>query len=302
VASRVVSAVGVLILLVLACGREVAPEVEGPGATSPVVARVDGAPIRVEDVVARAPRGREPREPRERVEAAIDRELIVQEARSRQLDEAPGVRQRIAAIRRKAMQREEDALRNALFESLRDEIALTEEELQQHYQDTEARYSERQIHLRRAVFDSKEAAEAADAALGPAGRLDPESSEDVGPAIPRDLPRSILPEALHLRMPGERVVVGRGEGWSLVELVEILAAVPRPFEEVRDRVEASLRRMKAQQAFGRLLERLRAEAEVEIEEGVLADDALWRTEGSLPAAAGSPRQTEEEGRRPTRSP
>ena len=189
------------------------------------------------------------------------------------------LRERIAAIRREAAKREEDALRNALFETIRDGIELTEDELQQHYKETEARYFERQIHLRRLAFDSEEAARAADAAIGPAGRLDPETSENLGPAIPRDLPRSILPEALHLRVPGERVVLGEGEEWALVELVEILAAVPRPIEQVRDRVEASLRTLRAQAAFHDLVERLRAEAKIEIDESVIADKALWDRSG-----------------------
>jgi len=260
----------------------VAPEAEPRGSASPVVAWVEGEPIHVEDVVGRAPRGRELREPRERVEEAIGRRLMVEETRRRRLDEAPGVRERIAAIRREAVEREEGALRNALFDSLRSGIALTEEELRQHYQDTKARYFERRIHLRRAVFDSEEAARAADAALGPAGHLDPESSEDLGPAVPRDLPRSILPEALHLRVPGERVVVGEGGEWALVELVEIVAAAPRSFEEVRERVEASLRALKAQQEFGRVMERLRTDAEVEIDEAVLGNAALWDREESPP--------------------
>ena len=272
------------------------PEAEHSVPSSPVVARVEGEPIRVEEVVARAPRGREPREPRQRVEEAIGRRLIAKEARRRHLGEAPAVRQRIAAIRREAMEREEDALRNALFESLRSEIALREEELRQHYQDTRARYFERQIQLRRAVFDSEDAARAADAALSPAGRLDPGASETLGPAIPRDLPRSILPEALHLRVPGERVVVDEGGEWALVELVAIVAAAPRPFEEVRERVEASLRTLKAQQAFGRLMERVRAEADVEIDEAVLGNAALWSSGGSAPPAAGSPRQADREQR------
>ena len=58
-------------------------------------------------------------------------------------------------------------------------------------------------------------------ALGPAGRLDPETSETLGPAIPRDLPRSILPEALHLRVPGEHALVGAGE------CARSIAVIPR---------------------------------------------------------------------------
>jgi hypothetical protein len=259
-----------------------------------VVARVEGEPIHVEDVLARSGRWRGQQDPRARVEEAIREKLVVQEARRRDLDESPRVQERVAEIRREAQRREEDALRNALFETLRDGIELTEEELRQHYQDTEARYFERRVQLRRAVFDSEEAARAADAALGPTGRLDPGTSETLGPAVPRDLPRSILPEALHLRVPGERVVVGEAGEWALVELVEILAAAPRSFEEVRERVEASLRTLKAQQEFGRVMERLRAEAGVEIDEAVLGNTGMWRSRGSAPPTTSSPRPADRE--------
>jgi len=279
VASRVTAAVAVLILVVLACGREageVAPKVEAPRSASPVVAWVGGEPIRVEDVVGRSGQWRGKQDPRRRVEDGIGARLAVQEARRRELDESPRVSERIAAIRREAVEREEDALRNALFDTLRDGIELTEEELRQHYQDTKARYFERQIHLRRLGLDSEEAARAADVALGPAGRLDPAASEDLGPAVLRDLPPSVLPEALKLKAPGDRVVLGKEGEWALVELVEVLPTVPQPFEQARDRVEASLRTLRTQAALRELVERLRAEADIEIDESVIADEALWK--------------------------
>jgi ribosome assembly protein YihI (activator of Der GTPase) len=269
----------VLILVVLACGREageVAPKVEAPRSASPVVAWVGGEPIRVEDVVGRSGQWRGKQDPRRRVEDGIGARLAVQEARRRELDESPRVSERIAAIRREAVEREEDALRNALFDTLRDGIELTEEELRQHYQDTKARYFERQIHLRRLGLDSEEAARAVDAALGPAGRLDPAASEDLGPAVLRDLPPSVLPEALKLKAPGDRVVLGKEGEWALVELVEVLPTVPQPFEQARDRVEASLRTLRTQAALRELVERLRAEADIEIDESVIADEALWK--------------------------
>lgn len=188
-----------------------------------------------------------------------------------------------------AAKREENTLRNALSETIREGIELTEEELQQHYEETEARYFERQIHLRRLGFDSEEAARAEDAALGPAGRLDPGASEDLGPAALRDLPRSVLPEALRLKTPGERVVIGKEGEWALVELVEVLPAVPQSFEQVRDRVEASLRTLRAQAALRELVERLRAETDIEIDESVLADESLWRPSAGAERPGISPR-------------
>lgn len=264
-------------ILLASCEPHQVEAPEEPG--SPVVAQVDGEAIRVEDLVARAPRRRGQQDPRTRVEEAISDKLVVQEARRRHMDESPRVRERIAAIRREAAKREEGVLRNALFRAVRDGIDLTEGELQQHYEETEARYFQRQIRFRRLAFDSEEAVRAADVSLGPTGRLDPEVSEDLGPAALRDLPRSVLPEALQLKAPGDRVVIGKEEEWALVELVEILPAVPQPFEQVHDRVEASLRTLRAQAAFGELVERLRTEAEIEIDESVIADETLWSRSG-----------------------
>ena len=81
----------------------------------------------------------------------------------------------------------------------------------------------------------------------------------------------MLPEALRLERPGERTVAGsKEEGWSLIELAEVLPAEPRPFEAVRSEVEASLRQKEATAAFRALLDELRAEADVRVDEGALA--------------------------------
>jgi len=91
----------------------------------------------------------------------------------------------------------------------------------------------------------------------------------MGPAPIDKLPLTVLPEALQLRQPGDRTIVRRGDSASIVELVEILPAEPRPFEEVRDKVEESLRTIRAQEAFNKEIERLRTEAKVEIDEAAL---------------------------------
>lgn len=256
-----------------------ASEVERSDPGSIVVARVDGEPVRVVEVAPRAPGPRGQRDPRQRVEAVIERRLVVREARRRHLDELPRVEKRIATLRREAARRENTALRNALFRTVRDGIDLTESELQQHYQETESQYFERQIHLRWLAFDSEEAARTADAALGPSGRLDPDSAEDLGPTALRDLSRSVLPAALQLKKPGERVVIRKAEEWGLVELVETLPASQLSFEQVRGRVEASLRSLRARDAFAELVERLRSEAEIEIDELVISDETLWSRGG-----------------------
>ena len=60
------------------------------------------------------------------------------------------------------------------------------------------------------------------------------------------------------------------EGWSLIELAELLPAEPRAFEAVRAEVEASLRRKEATAAFRALVAELRAKADVRVDEAALA--------------------------------
>ena len=52
-----------------------------------------------------------------------------------------------------------------------------------------------------------------------------EGAETIGPSPVRELPRTVLPEALRLDRAGERSVAGSAEeGWSLIELAEVLPA------------------------------------------------------------------------------
>lgn len=83
------------------------------------------------------------------------------------------------------------------------------------------------------------------------------------------LPRAVLPEALRLRRPGERTLVIRDGTIALVELVEEIPAAPRPFDDVRSEVEKSLRTIRAQEAFRAELARLRAQANVMVDEQAL---------------------------------
>lgn len=253
-----------------ACRGEPAPVTAKP--EQAVVARVAGEAIlraEIEDAEGALRRA----DPQRRLEAAIARKLAAGEARRRGLDGAPEVRSRIEAIRSGAVRAEEAALRDVLFEAVRTDLELPEEEVRGHYEATKARYLVRQIRLRRQGFESEAEARAAEAGLGPAGRLDPTAAEEIGPAEPASLPRDVLPEALRLKAPGDRVVVGREGAWAIVELVEVLPGVARPFEAVRERVEASLRSVRAEEEYRRLLDRLRAETEIEIDETALAEAA-----------------------------
>lgn len=181
--------------------------------------------------------------------AARLRRLAAAEARRQGLDAAPEVRAALEQVRREAAAREEEVLRDALFARIRDGLVLSEDELRAHYEANRVRYTERRVRLRRQAFASAEAARAAQAALGPEGRLDPAAAEDLGPLSIAAAAEAAGPEVVALRRPGERVVVSREGAGALVELVEVLPAEPLPFEAVRGQVEKSLRTLRAQEAF-----------------------------------------------------
>jgi len=251
--------------LLLACEPMAGPDAEAVDGRA--LAHMAEAPITPADLPSWALE-HGPEATRRALETVVARRLAAAEARRRGLHEEQALAGQIAALRREARAREEALLAQALFEAVRDGVQLSEAELRAHYAKHRVRYTQRQIHLRRQRYATEAAARAA-AAAGGAGELaeplDPTRAEAIGPAPVAELPREILPEALRLRSPGERVVVADGDGWWVVELVEVLPAVPRLFGAVRDEVERSLRTVRAQAAYGELLEGLRARAEVEVE-------------------------------------
>jgi hypothetical protein len=228
-----------------------------------VVARVGPYSITVNDLSA--PRG-ERVDIRRQLDAVITRRLAAQEARRRGLAKTEDIHERLVAIQRQAEAQEEAILRDALFAKMKSDLKVSEQDLRDFYEKTKIRFATRELHLRRVAFASKSEAESASAKLGPQARLDPKASEEIGPAAIEKLPLTVIPEALQLREPGDHVIVQRGDEVSIVELVQILPAEPRSFEEVRDKVEESLRTIRGQEAFTKEIERLRTDAKVEIDE------------------------------------
>jgi hypothetical protein len=230
------------------------------------VATVEGEAVLAEDL--RVGPGAAPEARQRALDRAILSRLAAAEARRRGLDREPELAAALRAIEKEARAREEAALQSALFASVRDGLVLSEEALRAHYAATKLRYAERQIRIRRRSFASRGAAERA---LGEVSALEGEGAEALGPSPVSDFPRAVLPEALRLERPGERAVAGsEEEGWSVIELNEVLPAERRPFEAVRAEVEASLRQREATAAFRALLDELREEADVRVDEAALA--------------------------------
>lgn len=235
-----------------------------PPVEEPALARARGLVVTAGDLEGEGRRGA-----RRALEAAIARKIAAAEARRRGLEAAPEVRTRIEALRREALRREEAILRDALYEAHRDDSKLSEDELRAHFEKTRVRYTEQRYRLRTIAFASAAEARAADASLGREGRLDPVAAIEVEPAPAAALPPEIVPEALRLHVPGQRIVAARDGGATLIELVEIQRAAPRPFDAVRDEVEKSLQTIRAQRTFRAEIARLRAEAGVVVDEAAV---------------------------------
>ena len=256
-------------LSILSCdSREGAEENRSEARSATALASVDGSVIEAADLAPDAEGARN--DPKRQLEAVIARKLATAEARLRKLDAQPEIAAKLGAIRRAAARSEEETLRDALFASLRDAVVLTDEELRAHYEKTKLRYAERRWQLLRQRFASEAEAQAADAKLGGDGRLDATSAEAIGPATAAEVAAATSPEVLRLQRSGQRITVAHDGSYELVELVEILPAEPKPFDAVRPQVEASLRTLRAQEAFRREVDRLRAAAKIEIDAAALS--------------------------------
>ena len=232
----------------------------------------------------------------QRLEVLVRRKLALVEARRRGLENDPKVRGEIEEIRQNALRQEEGVLRNALFNSIRLGLQVSEEDLRAQYEKTKDRYLERQWSLRTQSFASEDEARAADKELGANGRLDPKQSEAPGPLPAEKLTRAVLVILHELKQPGDRKIVAL-DRWTIVELVEYLPAAQIPFDAVRDKVELNLRAIRAEEILGEELDKARSEIGVTIDEAALAAYAEaqrqprprrggTRPRALIPAAAG----------------
>jgi hypothetical protein len=223
-------------------------------------------------------------------ERSILRRVGAEEALRRGLADDAEIAARLEAIERAAAIRAEEALRDALFATVRDALVLDDAALRTHYEATKTRYAQRAITLRRRAFGSREAAQQA---MSATPSVDGAETEVIGPVAVRDLPRTVLPEALELTRPGSRAVAGSDvEGWSILELVEIRPADSPPFEAVRAEVEASLRQREAVTAFRTLLTELRGKSRGEAAREIANPRYPLSPRAESPGHQGPPRAAE----------
>jgi hypothetical protein len=267
----------------LACER--APDDSSAAAADPgmqVLARIGDDVIRAYELGG----GTTPENVRRRLDFLVERKLAAMEARHRGYDTGEKLRTKLADIRRNAIHREEGLLRDALYNSLRTSMVLSEDDLRAHYEAEIHRFTQRQWKLRFQRFASQAEARAADEALGADGRLDPANSESVGPLPVEKLPAEFRLLTDSLRKPGQRKLIAHAKVFTLVELEEFLPAAKVPFEEVREWVDKDLRATRATELLKAEIERMRAQVKVTIDEQALAELTAPTTEAAPPA--GSP--------------
>jgi hypothetical protein len=199
------------------------------------------------------------------------------------------VQAQVAALRREAAAREKALLRDALVASLDAEVKVGEDELRARYEEAPARFAAPQLRLRRVAFPSAEAARAEHERLGAAGRLDPATSQEIGPAPVEELMQQGMFGMMRLQEPGQRIVVEREGAFALIELVERLPAAPLPFEKVRAQLETQVRAQRAGEAFTKLMDELRAKAKLEVDEAALEQEAARQGTDGNPLRRHRPR-------------
>jgi len=296
-----------------ACGdvlRRNASKGESPGAAPIVAATVNGKPIYISDVEAEATVRGLIREGEEFdvtsdefyqiLEDLIETRLFAMEAETRQLDRNADVRHRLERAR-------ELILANALNDQIRN-TALDEAAVERMYREqARLRRSGREVHLRHALFATKEAAQTAKRRLDSGAstfaeiaydhsidRVSGSEGGDLGFRQPDDLPDTVREAAAATQVGQVAGPFQTVEGWNLLKVEERREEAPPSMESLRPRIEQWL--MFEEQR--RLVEKLKAQARIEriIEEnaGVAATDA--------PAPAAAARRADARKRDAAQSP
>ncbi len=260
-----------------ACGNRTRPgDVKGAGGAAPIVAAtVNGKPIYISDVEAEATVRGMIREGGEFdtssddfyqiLEDLIETRLFAMEAETRQLDRNADVRHRLERAR-------ELILAGALNDEIRD-TALDEAAVERMYRDqVRLLRSGREVHVRHALFATKEAAQAAKRRLDAGQSTFEEVAYDlsidrVTGAEGGDL-GFVLPEAMPdgMREAAAGTPVGQiagpfqaGDGWHLLKVEERREEAPPSMESLRPKIEQWL--MFEEQR--RLVEKLKNQARIE---------------------------------------
>jgi peptidyl-prolyl cis-trans isomerase C len=261
-----------------ACGdvlRRDADKGASPGAAPIVAATVNGKPIYISDVEAEAAVRGLIREGEEFdatsdefyqiLEDLIETRLFAMEAETRALDRNADVRHRLERAR-------ELILAGALNDQLRN-TALDEAAVDRLYREqARLQRSGREVHLRHALFATKDAAQAAKRRLDSGAstfeeiaydssidRVSGAEGGDLGFRQPDNLPDTMREAATATQVGQVAGPFQTSEGWHLLKVEERREEAPQSKESMRPRIEQWL--MFEEQR--RLVEKLKAQARIE---------------------------------------
>jgi hypothetical protein len=258
-----------LLCAVAALGCEPGDSLEGRGTP---VAWVDGEAIVIEQLRGRDA-GQTAEQRRELVDRAIGDLLAAREARRRGLGFSEDVVGRLVAIRRAAEQQERVVLRQALRKTVTWGVEVSDREARDYYEARRELFEQRWVGLRVVRFATEAAARSASANPG-AEHRDAVASREVDSTPSRGLPEPLRAAVRELDEVGASTVIAGGAGWSLVVLRdERREAVA--FSDVREKVLERVRRRRERERFDAEIERLRAGADIRVEQAVVEADAVW---------------------------
>lgn len=310
-------AVLALALGLAACGLGRTPDEDaGAGIRDPIVAAtVNGRPIYVEDVRARAVQMGRLQEGEDlsansdafylTLEELIQTRLFAMEAEARGLDRQADVRRRLENAR-------EQVLASAIYEEL-DNRATSPDAVEQLYRENMNRLDQGQeVHLRHIQLESRELADAAKRRLDQGERfevlaltlsIDAESRADGGDLGFRSV-GDLTPQVRRLTQEarvGEIVgPVQIGDTWHLIRIDDIRERGAPSLESLRPRIIEWLRF----QEISRLQDRLAADARIErLREPEIGVDPTDEVTAPADAAAPEPRTPQPEAeQRPAQTP
>jgi peptidyl-prolyl cis-trans isomerase C len=293
---------GTLILAgwLAACGdvppqRTESPDAAGGSADSQkAVARYAGKTLTVDDVnaeIARLPAPSRtylsaPDRRRQFVENLVVNDLLYREGEKAGYASDPEIQRQVEDLRRRLVVQR-------VVRQHQTPPALTDADVEKHYQDNQDLYSTTQIRVRHILVKTEDIARR----LLEQVRRDPDTFPDVARAHSTDTstaqkggdlglfaPGRMVLEfdraAFGLRTPGEiSNVVKTQYGFHLIQLVERKEGTVKPFDQVKERIRVTLRNHLAKEQMDEHLAGLKTAADLTIDEDALGELALGPASG-----------------------
>ncbi|MBA4706977.1 peptidylprolyl isomerase [Aquitalea aquatica] len=196
----------------------------------------------------------------------INREVILQEAQSRKLDQQPAFTKRLDEIR-------QDMLREALFADLLKQVKISDTQLQERYAQTQSKFAgTKDVHAHQITVASEAEAQKIIDSLKKGGKfeelaksrsLDPAAKQNGGDMGWGNLARMEPQLAEMLKGLNKGQISSKPlqtrVGWIVFKVDDVRDAKLPPLEEVKPQIERQLQ----EEAIGKAVEDLRGKAKIQ---------------------------------------